>query len=119
MKLKKPALLKPVEKETPKKEHKKKNLPPDSYKDEIEPIEFVVDENRKIVVSVKRGGELGLPCVDVRTYQTTDVYTGYTKKGINIPLENLNDLLYSLNAAKEHCDELGLFDEVYESEEEE
>ena len=67
---------------TPEKEEKKskKTLPPDEYKDEIPPKEIVLDENGKLVISVKRGGEFGLPCVDIRHYATTERFTGFTKK---------------------------------------
>lgn len=70
-----------------------KKLPPDEYKEEIPAEEVYVDETRKIVVSVKRGGEDGLPMVDVRQFQMSEVYTGFTKKGINIPLSLLPDLI--------------------------
>lgn len=77
-----------------KKEEKvsAKKLPADTYKDEIPQKEIVVDESKKIVVSIKRDGEFGLPHVDIRYFATTENYTGFTKKGINIPLE-FTDLL--------------------------
>lgn len=79
-------------------------LPPDEYKDEIEPrILDVEDENRHIVASVKRGGEYGLLHFDLRWYQTTDVYTGFTRKGISIPLEHIDDVIRVLNGIKEEC----------------
>lgn len=97
--------------EEPKKvEKKKKNLPPDSYKDEITPVELEVDESRKFVLSVKRGGEFGLPMCDVRQYQTTDLYTGFTKKGINFPIELLPDLIELLQVVYEECEEKKLIE---------
>ena len=103
-------MLKIVEpkKETPKpekKETKKKDLPADVYKDEIDPIDLEIDETRKFVISVKRGGEFGLPMCDVRQYQTTDLYTGFTKKGINFPIELLPDLIELLQVAYGECEE--------------
>ena len=110
--LKRQPLLKTVEKvpeksqTKPQKEEKKFNkLPPDAYKDEIEPIDLVVDETRKFVLSVKRGGEFGLPMCDVRQYQTTELYTGFTKKGINFPVELLPDLIELLQVVYGECEE--------------
>lgn len=111
--LKKPSLLKPVEKEvtvTPeKKRTTTKKLPPDAYKDEIDPIDLYVDENRKLVLSVKRGGEDGLPMCDIRQFQTTDTYTGFTKKGVNFPVELLPDLIELLQVVYGDCEERELF----------
>lgn len=87
------------------KEKKSSKLPPDAYKDEIEPIELEVDETRKFVLSVKRGGEFGLPMCDVRQYQTTELYTGFTKKGINFPIELLPDLIELLQEVYNKCEE--------------
>lgn len=102
-------------KETPKEEKKNKTskskLPPDEYKDEIEPIDIYVDETRKFVISVKRGGELGLPMCDLRQFQTTDLYSGFTKKGINLPIELLPDLIEVLQTAYEQCEEKGLLED--------
>lgn len=114
--LRKPVLVKPEEpKKTEKKEKsatKKRDLPPDEYQEEIPSNEVEIDETRKIVISVKRGGEDGLPFVDVRQYQMTEIYTGFTKKGINIPLAYLPDLIQSLQMAQEACEAKGLeFDE--------
>ena len=83
----------------------RKQLPSDEYKDEVEPLEVEVDENRKIILSVKRGGEFGLPMCDVRQFQTTEMYTGFTKKGINFPIELLPDLITELRNIQEACEE--------------
>ena len=124
--IKRQPLLKVVEtkKPEPKKEEKKsskkpkKELPADVYKDEIEPIDLEVDDTRKFVISVKRGGEFGLPMCDVRQYQTTELYTGFTKKGINFPIGLLPDLIELLQVAYSECEEKGLTEEE-EAEEEE
>ena len=100
----------PAPEAKPKKEEKSHKLPPDSYKDEIEPVELEVDETRKFVLSVKRGGEFGLPMCDVRQYQTTDLYTGFTKKGINFPIELLPDLIELLQVVYDECEEKNLID---------
>ena len=96
----------PKKEETKKKSPKsKKELPADVYKDEIEPIDLEIDETRKFVISVKRGGEFGLPMCDVRQYQTTELYTGFTKKGINFPVELVPDLIELLQVAYGECEE--------------
>ena len=93
----------------PKKEEKKyKTLPPEDYADEIPKKELELDETNKLVISVKRGGEYGLPHVDVRHYVTTERFTGFTKKGINFPLEFLYELIDLLNDVSDECDRKGL-----------
>lgn len=105
----------PKKEETKKKSTKsKKELPADVYKDEIEPIDLEIDETRKFVISVKRGGEYGLPMCDVRQFQTTELYTGFTKKGINFPIELLPDLIELLQVAYSECEEKGLTEETSE-----
>ena len=114
LKLKRKPLLRQEEvqetKKSPKKSGSKNNLPPDEYKDEFEPLEMSVDENRKFILSVKREPELGLPCADVRQYMTTEKYTGFTKKGINFPIELIPELIEELQHLYEKCEEKGLFD---------
>ena len=114
--LRKPTLSKKVstKKEPEKKEKKVNKLPPDTYKDEIEPKEMVIDENKKLIISVKRGGEFGLPMVDVRIYATTETYTGFTKKGITLPISDLVDLIDLLSDVQDRCDEKGLLEESEE-----
>ena len=97
------------EKTTKKQEETKKiPLPPDEYKDEIEPKEIKLDETGKLVISVKRGGDYGLPHVDIRHYVTTERFTGFTKKGVNFPLEFLLELLDMLQEVSDECDRKGL-----------
>lgn len=120
LKLKKPKMLKveaPKESKNSKEKTTKRKgstLPPDTYKDEFDPSELVVDGSRKFVLSVKRGGDFGLPMCDVRQYQTTEVYTGFTKKGINFPVEFLPDLIELLQEIYEKCGEKNLLDEFAE-----
>lgn len=83
-------------------------LPSDTYKDEIPPKEIVLDENGKLIVSVKRGGEYGLPCVDIRHYVTTERFTGFTKKGVNFNLEFLLELVDILREVSDECERKGL-----------
>ena len=103
--LKKREVLAPVEEKKTQKEasvktaeKKTKNkLPPDTYKKEFPPIVLEVDENKAIHLCIQRGGELGLPNVDIRVYQHNSVYTGYTQKGINFPIEFLEEFMESVS----------------------
>lgn len=99
------------EKTTKKTSAKKENkLPSDEYKDEFEPLELYVNEDRKLILSVKREPDLGLPCADIRQFMTTEKYTGFTKKGINFPIELLPDLIEELENLYEKCEEKGLLE---------
>lgn len=117
MKLKKQSLLKlaPVqevkEEPAPKKKSTGKPLPEDSYSDEFEPFEVVIDETKKFVFSVKRQGDLGLLRVDVRLFETTERHTGWTKKGVNFPIENLFEMTDTLREVYDKCIENELIDE--------
>ena len=97
-----------------KKKKEKKTLPPDTYAPLVEASELVIDENRKFVINLQRGGEDGLPCVDIRTFQTTEAYTGFTRKGINFPLEILPDLIQLLEETSDRADSEGFYEEFEE-----
>lgn len=118
--IKRKPMLKVVEPEKPSKPSKeekaakKKNMPSDEYKDLLPPIEMPVDETRKFILSVKRGGEFGLPMIDLRQYQTTELYTGFTKKGLNFSIELIPDLIDYLQKMYEACEEKDLFSEFDE-----
>ena len=99
---------------TKKVQKQKKDLPPDTYTPLLDTQELVIDEARKFVFNVQRGGEDGLPCVDIRTFQTTEAYTGFTRKGINFPLEMLPDIIRILEEVSEAADKKKLFDEFEE-----
>lgn len=99
----------PQEVKEPKKEKNENGkLPPDEYKEEIPAKEIVLSESGKLVISVKRGGDYGLPCVDIRHFATTERFTGFTKKGVNFPLEQLLVLIDLLREAQDECEEKGL-----------
>lgn len=53
---------------------------------EEKPIVIKLSEYRSI--HVRRTNYEGRDGVDVRTYVTSDDYSGYTQKGIRIPVEN-------------------------------
>lgn len=106
-----------VEEKPKKKKSSGNKLPSNEYKDEINPIEVPINESGKLVVSVKRGGEFGLPKVDIRFYSTTEVYTGFTKKGVNFDLVLLPDLIKALIQATTECYKEGLYEEFEGTEE--
>ena len=109
---KKPVVIKtPVEEEKPKRKSHKNELPPDTYRDEIEPKRLNIDDGIDLVFSVKRGGEHGLPRVDIRQYVKTENYEGFTKKGVNFSLEYLYDIIDILNDVNEECSAKGLDEE--------
>ena len=110
-----------VEEPTPAKEERKSHknslekLGSDEYTDLIPVTVIPIDEMGSIHISVKRGGELGLPKVDIRYF--SEVYKGYTKKGINFDLSTLPELNTLLAEVEEMCSDMGLFEE-FEVEEE-
>lgn len=103
-------LIKPKaleEKTAGKKEvkgNKAKKLPPDVYGDEIEPLEIEL-ESGKIMIRVKRGGEYGLPRLDIRYYAKNQRYEGYTRSGINIPIDCLPELVADLYIVLNECED--------------
>jgi len=52
--------------------------------------EIQITENRKIVV--QRSNFRGLDTLDVRTWLKTPTYEGFTRKGVNIPIEKGEEL---------------------------
>jgi metal-dependent HD superfamily phosphatase/phosphodiesterase len=83
-------------------------LPPDKYAPLIENRELQVTDNMKLVFSVSRAGDEGLPHIDIRTFITSEAYTGMTKKGINFPMEFLQDFKEIINDIDEECEEKGI-----------
>lgn len=96
---KKVALVK-VEKTAPApkaKPNKVESLPSDEYTPLIPQVVIEISETQSLVLRATRGGELGLPRLDIREYVKTEKYTGFTKKGVNIPLEHIEDLAQKLH----------------------
>lgn len=81
-----------------------KKLPPDEYPDEIEPISMVINESNRLIFRVKRDKIYGEYQLDIRHYLTTERYTGYTKKAITIPLEQLYALINKCDEVSAECD---------------
>lgn len=75
----------------------KNTLPKDEYTAEmVEVVSNNLDDSKHYVLSVIRQGDLGLPVLDIRQFVNTDKYSGYTRKGVSIPLEQLDLLLEKL-----------------------
>ena len=104
--------VKAKEEEKKQKEYSRKY--PDEYKEEFPSSDIALNDEVKLVIQCKRGGEMGLPFVDVRTYVTNDKFVGFTKKGITLPVDKLNELATKLSQLYENCREKGLLNEFEE-----
>lgn len=123
MKLKKTNLkVKALEKEEPKKAESKKDtkkdtksLLSDKYKPLIENEKFLVSEVPQykdptksvkfyLQSKVQRNSEDGIPYVYISTYQESELYTGYTKNNVKLPLEMLYTLIEDLQDLSEKAD---------------
>ena len=67
-----------------------------SYSDKIKPLELKLDDTTKLVFSVVENS-LGETNIDIRTFVATEKYKGMTKKGINFPLERLEEFKKLVN----------------------
>lgn len=71
----------------------KEKLPDDVYKPVGTPSSMTIATREdkgieyKIFVSVNRQGDLGLPFVDIREHITSPKFTGFTQKGVVVPLQ--------------------------------
>lgn len=90
---------------------------PDEYREEFAPTEVILNEEVKLIIQCKRGGKMGLPFVDVRTYVTSEDYTGFTKRGITLPVDRLDELVTKLSQLYEQCESKGLLNEFGEDDE--
>ena len=83
---------------------------PDEYQDCIDKKELQLNENTKLVFSVRRkNDDMGLPWVDIRIYVSSPEYTGFTKKGISFPLERLEEFQEVIEKIDSECDEKGVY----------
>lgn len=94
-------VVKPVQKPKPVEK-----LPDDIYKNIGEEKKMVVAVTEKVKISVDvkvtRGGDEGLPMIDIREFIESERYTGYTKKGVVIPLSEYPLFLEMLNEVLNH-----------------
>lgn len=71
----------------------KEKLPDDVYKPVGTPSSMTIATREdkgieyKIFVSVNRQGDLGLPLVDICEHITSPKFTGFTQKGVVVPLQ--------------------------------
>jgi hypothetical protein len=89
----------------PVKKRERNTLPSDAYRDEIEPVQIDCDEYSKVSVAVKRRGEYGLAYLDLRHWQTTSVYTGFTQRALTIPVAQIGNLIETLEWVRERVAE--------------
>lgn len=83
---------------------------PDTYKDCIKKKELQLNENTKLIFSVRRkDDDLGLPWVDIRVFVNSPEYTGPTKKGISFALERLDEFQGLIEEINAECDEKGVY----------
>lgn len=81
----------------PEKPMKKESLPPNEYTPLLPQVTIPISDSLGIVLRATRGGEMGLPRLDIREYVKSERYTGFTKKGINVPLEFIGEILHQLH----------------------
>lgn len=109
----------PVKKERKKSQNR---LPADGYTPLLPPKRFLVRETRSykdnspmkqyIEISVKRidddKKDEAMPFVYIQMYQESNFYTGYLKgKSVYLPIEMLYDLIDTLSAVSDECEEKG------------
>ena len=89
-------LVKPPVVQKPKPQEE---LPADVYKNigSAKTLHIATTENGSasfdVTVSVNRAGEDGLPVLDIREFINSKKYTGFTKKGVVIPLDLAKDFM--------------------------
>lgn len=78
----------------------------DEYKDEVESVDVQLAEKTVLNVSCKRGGDYGLPFVNMRIFYRSDA-TGNeyrpTKTGLTFKLEMLESVIEALQKIDERC----------------
>ena len=89
-------------------------LPPDVYKNLLDVRELHLSDTTKLVYQVRRGGELGLAEVDIRVHITTPQFTGFTKKGIIVPIEFFDEFSDHCVKLIDEMEDFGLYAEIDE-----
>ena len=75
--------------------------------DLIEKKELQVSDSSKLIFSVSKKGEDGIPYADIRHHLTSDTHTGLTKQAIRFPLEYLLDFIEIIDCVNNECEEGG------------
>lgn len=78
------------------------------YKEVIEPKTMNLSEGLDLVFSVSEAVSDEGARIDIRTYITTERYTGPTKKGINFPVELLEEFKEFINEIDEALQKRGI-----------
>lgn len=80
------------------------------YESVVKPVILQVSDEMKLVISVKKDNksEDSTTRIDIRQYITTDFYTGYTKKGINFPIELFDEFRELLEEVNNACEKKGV-----------
>lgn len=78
------------------------------YRDLIEPKVMNLSEGLDLVFSVSEAVSDEGARIDIRTYITTERYTGPTKKGINFPVELLEEFKEFINEIDEALQKRGI-----------
>lgn len=82
------------------------------YRDLNSPAVISLDDKHKVYIRVKRSEEssqdLGLLYLDIQHWISSEVFTGYTKQKVHIPLYKLPELKMLIEDALCECDKKGL-----------
>lgn len=94
--------------EAQKKVAAKENLKKysDEYKDEVDPVDVQITEHTVLNVSCRRGGDYGLPFVNMRIFYRSDATDNEyrpTKTGLTFKLEMLESVIEALQKIDERC----------------
>lgn len=84
---------------------KKKDI---EYKEVIEPRKMNLAEGLDLVFSVSESNSEEGARIDIRTYITSERYTGPTKKGINFPVELIEEFREFLDEIDEALQKKGI-----------
>ena len=60
-----------------------------------------IDKNKNTKIVIRMSKFKGMQLCDVREYIESDQYTGFTKKGISIRKDKIEELIELLNQAKD------------------
>lgn len=67
-----------------------------------------IEKNEETTIKVEVSEFRGSPRIDIREYVENGRYTGATKKGINIDVEQFPELFKVMVAVKKHLEEKGV-----------
>ena len=104
----------PKKQQAPKKDNRSYKKSDDEYKNTIIGEFELTPEKSKIVFSLCRNGEFGLPHFDIRLHIKTLSYVGPTRMGVQIPLNLIDNFIDLINKVYDVAEEKKLFDEYKE-----